>query len=257
MLVLLSPSKDLNFDPVNDLPEPTRPMLKDDTAALAKVMKTKTANDLKKLMKISDNLAELNADRYQAFQSEGKSNSSKAALFAFTGDVYRAMQPQDFDKKELDFAQNTVRTLSGLYGVLKPLDLIQPYRLEMGTRLETERGKNLYDFWGDKVTETLNQDIKETGASHIINLASAEYYKVVNAKKLDAPVIDIKFLEEKDGKSRVIGLFSKRARGMMTKWIVENKAKKPGDLSDFDAGGYKFQKSQSTDKEFVYSRKQP
>ncbi len=127
----------------------------------------------------------------------------------------------------------------------------------MGTRLETERGKNLYDFWGDKVTETLNQDIKETGASHIINLASAEYYKVVNAKKLDAPVIDIKFLEEKDGKSRVIGLFSKRARGLMTKWIVENKAKKPGDLSAFDAGGYKFQKSQSTDKEFVYSRKQP
>ena len=257
MLILLSPSKDLNFDPLERDVTTTTPQLQARTSEIAKVMKGKTEDDLKKMMGISDKLAELNVERFKTFQISGKSNSAKPALFAFTGDVYRAMQPDDFNASQLKFAQNLVRTLSGLYGVLKPFDLIQPYRLEMGTRVQTDRGDTLYEFWGDDVTEALNADLKGHKDKKIINLASAEYYKVVNAKKLDAPVIDIKFLEEKDGKARVIGLFAKRARGAMTKWIVENKVESANDLPDFSAQGYKFVKGKSSDKELVFSRKQP
>lgn len=257
MLILLSPSKDLNFDPLEREMEATEPRLMKDTGELAKVMKTKSLKDLKKLMGISDKLADLNAERYQTFQVNGKSNSAKPALFAFTGDVYRSMAPKDFDKKQIKFAQDTLRTLSGLYGVLRPLDKIQPYRLEMGTSLKTEQGSNLYDFWGDKVTDLLNEDLKPQKNPAVINLASNEYYKVVSPKNLDAPVIDIKFLEEKAGKARVIGLFAKRARGTMAKWIVENNVTAANDLSDFNENGYKFIKSKSSDKELVFSRKQP
>ncbi len=257
MLILLSPSKDLNFDPLARDVSATTPQLETRTAKLAEMMKTKSASDLKKLMGISDKLADLNAERYKTFQASGKSNSAKPALFAFTGDVYRAMQPNDFSDAQLKFAQGTVRTLSGLYGVLRPFDLIQPYRLEMGTRLKTKHGGNLYEFWGDEVTETLNKDLKDQKESKVINLASAEYFKVINPKKLDAPILDIKFLEEKEGKASVIGLFAKRARGVMTKWIIENKIEIANDLSDFNENGYKFVKGKSSDTELVFSRKQP
>ena len=247
----------MDMDPLDHNLETTRPQLLAEADTLAKVMKDKDQGDLKDLMGISDKLADLNVERYQSYKPGGTSNSSKVSLFAFTGDVYRSMAPKDFSDNQVAFAQKTVRTLSGLYGVLRPLDLIQPYRLEMGTSLETTHGKNLYDFWGGKVTDTLNDNLKDHQNKDVINLASNEYYKVLQPKKMHGPVVGIKFLEEKDGKARVIGLFAKRARGAMTKWVIENTIEDTHDLQAFNENDYAFVKDQSTETELVYSRKQP
>ncbi len=257
MLTLLSPAKKLNFDAPQTALEPTAPRLTADTVELAKVAKKQTPADLKRLMHISDALAELNADRFKAFNLKGQSNSAKMAGLVFDGDVYWGLDADTLDDAELQYAQNHVRILSGLYGVLRPLDAIQAYRLEMGTKLETKRGKSLYDFWGRTIADTLNDDLEGHADSTIVNLASNEYFKAVDKKALGQPVITAKFLNVKDGEARALMYYAKFARGLMARWIVRNRVERAADLRDFDVEGYKLDKKASSDIELVFSRKQP
>ena len=253
MKIVLSPSKDLDETPYTGKGDLTEPVLRDKADALAFIMQKKNAQDLKDLMGISDKLAALNVERYQNYQSKGQSNSAKPALFMFTGDVYRSMEVQDFSEDNLEKAQNTIRILSGLYGILKPLDRVQPYRLEMGRKLAGEHGKNLYDYWGNTVTKALADEKPYA----VINLASEEYFSVIKPQNLDVPVIHVKFLNEKDGKARVIGLFAKRARGAMAGWVVRHAVEKVSDLKDFDLDGYAFDALNSDEMTFIFKRKQP
>lgn len=257
MITLLSPAKKLNFDEPKTALAPTQPLFDKDITELAKVAKKQSADDLKRLMHISDNLAELNADRFKAFNLDGKSNSAKAAALSFDGDVYWGLDANNMDDKALEYAQDHLRILSGLYGVLRPLDLIQPYRLEMGTKLETKRGGSLYAFWGSKIAEQLIEDMKSHSDQTIVNLASNEYFKAVDKKTMDRPVISAKFLNVKDGKSRALMYYAKHARGSMARWIMDNRVEKAAELKDFDLDGYKFITKDSTDSELVFSRKQP
>ena len=257
MLTLLSPAKKLNFDEPATALEPTTPRLTKDTVELAKVAKKQTPADLKRLMHISDALAELNADRFKAFNLKGQSNSQKQAGLAFDGDVYWGFDADTLNDTELSYAQDHVRILSGLYGVLRPLDNIQAYRLEMGTKLATKRGKSLYDFWGSRIAETLTDDLAGHADTTIVNLASNEYFKAVDTKSLGQPVISAKFLNVKDGEARALMYYAKFARGLMARWIVQNKIERAEDLKDFNVEGYKLDKKASTEAELVFSRKQP
>jgi len=257
MITLLSPAKKLNFDPVTTKLEATAPLLKADTLELAKVAKTQSAEDLKKLMHISDNLAELNAERFKAFNLDGQSNSAKPAGLTFDGDVYWGLEAKSMSDKDLAYAQDHLRILSGLYGVLRPLDSMQAYRLEMGTKLATKRGKSLYDFWGSTIAETLNEDLGGHVDQTIVNLASNEYFKAVDKKTMTHPVITAKFLNVKDGKARALMYYAKYGRGLMARWIMQNRVDRAKDLKDFNLDGYKLDKKASTETELVFSRKQP
>ena len=257
MLTLLSPAKKMNMDAPTTGLSSTRPRFEADTKELAKLAKTKTADDLKKLMHISDNLAQLNAERFQAFNLDGQSNSAKAAGLAFDGDVYWGLEAKSLSDEDLNYAQDHVRILSGLYGILRPMDAIQPYRLEMGTKFENERGKNLYAFWAETLAPSLNAELESHSDKTIVNLASNEYFKAANTKALNAKVISAKFMEDKDGKSRPIQYYTKFGRGLMTRWIVQNRVDSAEGLKDFDAGGYKFDPTRSDEDTLVFARPQP
>ena len=257
MITLLSPAKKLNFDPVTTKLEATTPLLKADTLELAKVAKKQSAADLKKLMHISDNLAELNAERFKAFNLEGQSNSAKPAGLTFDGDVYWGLEAKSMSDDDLAYAQDHLRILSGLYGVLRPMDNIQAYRLEMGTKLATKRGKSLYDFWGSTIAEMLNADMESHADQTIVNLASNEYFKAVDKKTMSHPVITAKFLNVKDGKARALMYYAKYGRGLMARWIMQNRVDRAEGLKDFNLDGYKLDKKASSDTELVFSRKQP
>lgn len=257
MLTLLSPAKKLNFDPATTELEASRPRMSADIKELAAVAKDLTAADLKKLMHISDNLAELNAERFKSFNLDGQSNSAKSAGLAFDGDVYWGLEAKTLSDADLSFAQDHLRILSGLYGVLRPLDAIQPYRLEMGTKLKTARGKSLYDFWGTKIAETINDDLSGHSDKTIMNLASNEYFKSVDLSHLDAPIVEAKFLNVKDGKSRNLMYYAKYGRGLMARWIMQERVDRADGLKDFNLDGYKFSAADSTDNLLVFSRKQP
>jgi len=257
MLTLLSPAKKLNFDEPKTSLSATKPLFDKDITELARVAKKQSADDLKRLMHISDKLAELNAERFKTFNLDGKSNSAKPAALSFDGDVYWGLDANNMKDEALEYAQDHLRILSGLYGVLRPLDLIQPYRLEMGTKLETKRGGSLYEFWGSKIAAQLIEDMTSHSDQTIVNLASNEYFKAVDKKTLERPVISAKFLNVKDGKSRALMYYAKHARGSMARWIMENRVEKAADLKDFDLDGYKFVAKESTESELVFSRKQP
>jgi len=257
MLTLLSPAKKLNFDPAATSLAVTEPLLAKDTAELAKVAKTQSAEDLKRLMHISDNLANLNAERFKAFNLKGQSNSAKSAGLAFDGDVYWGLDAKSLSDEDLSYAQDHLRILSGLYGVLRPLDAIQPYRLEMGTKLTTKRGKSLYDFWGSSLAVMLNKHLEGHGDKTIINLASNEYFKAVDKKTLQAPIITAKFLEEKEGKIRPVQYYTKFARGLMARWIMQTRADRTEELKDFNLGNYKYDRAASSETLFVFVRPQP
>ena len=233
----------------------TAPELADHTAELAKVTRKLRLIDLKRMMSLSDNLAKLNRDRFQAFQPD--SEDGLQAAFAFNGDVYMGLKARELDRKGLAWAQANVRILSGLYGVLRPLDAIQPYRLEMGARIKTRRGQSLYDFWGPQVAETLDAALVGHKQRVVINCASQEYFGAVDRAALKAPVISCRFLEEKDGEARIMSFFAKKARGMMARFAIDNRLEKPADLKAFDREGYRFVAGQSTDSEFTFSRPQP
>jgi len=265
MLILLSPAKSLDFE----TPAPTKKagvprFLDEQTAALAGVLRKKKENDLAELMGLSKGLAKLNYARCQSFDAAliheqvGKKSGSKdgapppakQALWAFTGDVYQGLDAVSMKAKQIERAQASVRMLSGLYGVLKPCDQILPYRLEMGTKLKTPKGKNLYEFWGSAITEALSDDKPDW----ICNLASGEYYKSVKEAELGCPVVHPVFKDESKGEFKVMGLFAKYARGLMTRWIIDNNVKEPGELSGFDVGGYRFNKKESADLKPVFQR---
>ena len=235
----------------------TTPLLKADTLELAKVAKKQSADDLKKLMHISDNLANLNAERFKAFNLDGQSNSAKPAGLTFDGDVYWGLEAKSMSDDDLAYAQDHLRILSGLYGVLRPMDNIQAYRLEMGTKLATKRGKSLYDFWGSTIAETLNADMENHTDQTIVNLASNEYFKAIDKKTMTHPVITAKFLNVKDGKARALMYYAKYGRGLMARWIMQNRVDRAEGLKDFNLDGYKLDKKASSETEFVFSRKQP
>lgn len=255
MLVLLSPAKLMNFDPPSVTVAPTAPELKGRTAELAKTAKKLKKADLKRLMGISDDLAALNYERFQAFDAGAA--DGKPAILTFAGDVYRGLDAASLNKADLDWAQDRVRILSGLYGLLRPLDAVQPYRLEMGSRLKNPKGATLYDFWGAEIAGALNAALAGRKHRAVVNLASNEYAKAVDRKTLDAPLIDVAFKEIKDGKTRSLMLYAKQARGMMARWIIENRVEDPAKLKDFDAGGYRLDKAASTETSLVFTRPQP
>ena len=253
MLILLSPAKRLDFteaDPA--LPSSARRFVVD-TASLATTTKRQTRADLRRLMSISDKLAELNQARFKAFDPEDIENGVQAA-FAFAGDVYEGLKARELDRNALTFAQGHLRILSGFYGLLRPLDRIQPYRLEMGTRLKTRRGGSLYDFWGDRISKCLNADAEGHPDPSVINLASLEYFGAVDAKALTLPVITPHFREEKDGESRIISFFAKKARGSMARFVIDERIETAGDLKAFDRDGYRFDKTASTQTDWIFIR---
>lgn len=253
MLIVLSPAKRLDFteaDPA--LPASGRRFV-EDTASLARTAKRQTRADLRRLMSISDSLAELNQARFKAFDPEDTETGVQAA-FAFAGDVYEGLKARELDVAALHFAQDHIRILSGLYGLLRPLDRIQPYRLEMGTRLKTRRGGSLYDFWGDRISKCLNADAEGQGNSTVINLASQEYFGAIDAKALKLPVITPHFREQKDGESRIISFFAKKARGSMTRFAIDERIGTPADLKAFDRDGYRFDKTGSTETDWIFIR---
>jgi len=235
----------------------TQPRLGDDTHELAIVAKTQTAEDLKNLMHISDNLAAMNFERFQAFNLDNRSNSAKPAGLAFDGDVYWGLEADSLSEDTLSYAQDHLRILSGLYGVLRPMDAIQPYRLEMGTKMGNGRGKSLYEFWGARISDRLNADLADHGDTSVVNLASNEYFKAVDTKALGRNVIGAKFLNLKDGQARALMYYVKHARGAMARWIMENHVDRADGLKDFNANGYSLDAAASTDNELVFSRPQP
>jgi uncharacterized protein len=257
MLLLLSPAKSLDFSPAPDAPEVTEPVLMDQVAILSKTTRGLTKPKLKALMGISDDLAALNRERFQAFSTAPEPDAVKPAILAFNGDVYRGLDAGSLERAALDWAQDHVRILSGLYGVLRPYDALQPYRLEMGTRLKTRRGETLYDFWGKHIAKALNADLGGDESPTVINLASKEYFSAVDRKALKARVITCDFKDIKDGKARTLGFFAKYARGLMARFAAETGAERPEDLKAFDREGYAFDAGLSTDNTWVFSRPQP
>lgn len=255
MLIVLSPAKALDFSAPPVSAPLTTPQLGGETAELSKVTKKLRAADLKRLMSLSDSLAQLNRERFQAF--DPASEEGLQAAFAFNGDVYAGLQARTLDKKGLAWAQDHVRILSGLYGLLRPLDAIQPYRLEMGTRLKTKRGQNLYDFWGGRIAEALNADAMGHKDKTLVNCASGEYFGAVDRAALTLPVLSCRFLEEKDGEARIISFYAKRARGMLARWAIDNRLDRRETLKDFDAAGYRFVAELSSESEYTFARPQP
>ena len=227
MIILLSPAKTLDYETPSINISHTIPNLLSNSKKLINNLKEKKPEEISNLMNISDKLASLNSDRYKSWKGlKEKSNNSKQAIFVFKGDVYQGLDIDSFGKKDLEYSQNHLRLLSGLYGLLRPLDIIEPYRLEMGTKLKTNKGKNLYEFWGNKITESINMRAKENGSKGIVNLASVEYFSSVKTENLDLPVYSPVFKDFKNGKYKIISFFAKKARGTMARFIIQNKINK-------------------------------
>ncbi|MFC1589751.1 peroxide stress protein YaaA [Pseudomonadota bacterium] len=257
MIITLSPSKGQDFETPAKTKKHTSPVALDDSELLIKELRKIKSGELQAMMSVSENIANLNVDRFKKFKTPFSTSNAKQAIFAFKGDVYSGIDIENFSAANLDYAQKHLRMLSGLYGYLRPLDLIQPYRLEMKTRLKNPRGDNLYQFWGDSITERLNKDLAKQQEPVLVNLASNEYFKSVKPKLLEGRLLNINFKETKDGKTRIVAIFAKRARGMMTDYILRNRIEKPEDLKKFKAGGYKFSKADSDDKQWTFVRPQP
>lgn len=254
MLALISPAKKLMFEEKNDSLPITDPVFVKDANALAMTAKKLTRTDLKQMMKISDNLAELNWHRFQSFAAEPEKDAVKQAALAFAGDTYAGLDAESLDADDMKFAQDHLRILSGLYGLLKPLDAIQPYRLEMGRRIKTRRGENLYDYWGDRISNELDKELKAQESKVVINLASGEYIKAVAKKALKAPMIDMVFKQKNANEYRIIGLMAKRARGAMARYMIKHRIEEPEELKAFDAEGYRFRPSMSNDTSWVFTQ---
>ncbi len=240
MLILLSPAKSLNFEVQTPFINYSSPVFLKDSKDLVDCLKKLSIQDLEKLMAISPKLAELNWQRFQDFSLPFNQQNSKPALFLFDGDVYKAMTISSYNKQDLEFAKAHLRILSGLYGILRPLDFIQTYRLEMGLNIKAIFGKNLPQFWQEKIVDFLNNELKNQREKTIINLASEEYFTAIDTKKISANIINIIFKEERVGKYKIVGLFAKKARGLMTDFIIKNKLENSEDLKSFGAGGYSF-----------------
>ena len=257
MLITLSPSKGQDFDTPSPSKIYTVPQQLEDSQLLINEAKKLDVPDVRELMDVSENIAILNVERFNTWQFPFTPENAKPALFAFKGDVYSGIQKDKYTDDDLAYAQDHLRILSGLYGALRPMDLIQPYRLEMKTKLKNPRGDNLYQFWGERITEQLNEALQKQQEPVLVNLASNEYFKSVKPKKLDGRLLDINFKESKAGKTRVIAIFAKRARGMMTDFILRNRIEHAEDLKYFGVGGYRFSQQESTENNWVFTRPQP
>ena len=249
MLAVISPSKTQDFSSAS-LSDCTQTRQAQASLALISVLKDKSWQDLAQLMSISEKLAKLNFDRFQQFSKKFSLKNAKQAILAFKGDVYNGIDAKTLSQDDLLYAQNNVRMLSGLYGVIRPLDLIQPYRLEMGTKLANPKGKNLYEFWGNQISQVLNEDESEV----LINLASNEYFKGIDKKALNARIINIAFKENKNGKYKVIAIYAKRARGLMIRYMIDHRLNDPELLKGFDVEGYSYSSELSDEKNFVFTR---
>jgi len=251
MIVLLSPAKTLDYSD-SPIGTHTEPRLLKDSSKLVKILKKKSVTDIKSLMKVSDNIANLNVERFNQFSTPFTPSNAKQSILAFKGDVYQGLEADTFDAADHDFAQKHVRILSGLYGILRPMDLMQPYRLEMGTKLKTDKYKNLYEFWDNRITKLINEDLNASETNCIVNLASKEYFHSVKTDKLKGDLIHIHFREKRGDKYKVIAFNAKKARGAMTNQIVKYKITDPAHLKSLDVNDYIFNESMSDEANYTY-----
>ena len=256
MLIVISPAKTLDFDSKAVTKVHTEPEFLQESQTLITRLRELSPPEVSRLMGISAKLGDLNFGRYLNWQTPFTPANAKQAVLAFQGDVYTGLQADTFNSKDFKFAQKHLRILSGLYGVLRPLDLMQAYRLEMGTKLGNEVGSNLYEFWGDKITVALNQQLQNNKSAYLVNLASNEYFKAVKPKQLAADVLTPTFKDFKNGQYKIISFFAKKARGAMSAYLIKNKITAVDDIKAFDVDGYSFSKKLSSEKDFVFTRKQ-
>lgn len=257
MLITLSPSKGQDFEEPALSKKYSKPADLKDSELLIKELKKIKSKKLQEMMTISEKIADLNVKRFQTFDTPFTTKNAKQAIFAFKGDVYSGFELESFDEDDYAYAQDHLRILSGLYGCLRPMDLIQPYRLEMKTKLKNDRGDNLYQFWDERITKSINKELKKQKEAVLVNLASNEYFKAVKPKLLEGRLLNISFKETKAGKTRVVAIFAKRARGLMADYIIRNRIEKAEDLKGFKLAGYRFDKDLSDDKQWTFERPQP
>tara|TARA_Y100001960_G_scaffold331318_1_gene427952 strand:+ start:996 stop:1763 length:768 start_codon:yes stop_codon:yes gene_type:complete len=254
MISVISPAKKLNFNADSPIKAFSQCDFLDESKKLVDEAKDYSFDDIMKLMRVSENIANLTVQRFQEWKLPFDDQNAKQAALAFNGDTYAGLEADTFSQDDFDYSQNHLRILSGLYGLLRPLDLIQAYRLEMGTKMNNSKGKNLYEFWGTKISKQLNEDLSNHQSKYIINCASDEYFKVIDLQTLNAPVVKPIFKDVKNGVPKVISFFAKRARGMMSKYIIKNRVQFIEDLHSFNDNGYEFQPDQSDNHELVYIR---
>ncbi|CAM3514379.1 hypothetical protein VA7868_00802 [Vibrio aerogenes CECT 7868] len=254
MLMVVSPAKTLDYESPVITEKHTIPGLLEHSELLIEVCRQLTPADIASLMKVSDKIAGLNVARFAQWRPDFSHENARQAIFAFKGDVYTGFDAYTMNDDAVEFTQSHLRILSGLYGILKPLDLMQPYRLEMGTRLANSRGNNLYQFWGDIITEQLNQDLQTQKNQVLVNLASNEYFKAVNPEKIAGQVITPVFKDQKNGQYKIISFYAKKARGLMARYVVDNQIDSPDKLKEFDVAGYYFVEAESTATELVFKR---
>ncbi len=258
MLILISPAKTLDFETPSNISLFTQPDFLEKTSQLVHQLRQLSATEISALLKISPKLGELNSQRYQTWQQPFDQSTAKQALLAFKGDVYQGLDVASFSTEEIDFAQENLRILSGLYGILRPLDLIQPYRLEMGTKFNQVQfpnlPANLYEFWGDKLTQVINAQLEKQDSKIIINLASNEYFKAINIKLLQAEIITPIFKDWKNGKYKIISFYAKKARGLMAAYIIKNHLENIEDIKNFAQAGYVYNSDLSEDNKLIFTR---
>lgn len=254
MLTIISPAKKLDYSELSESLNFTQPLLLEHSEQLLNDLRLLSPKDICSLMGLSDKLGALNYARFQEWQTPFSSDNAKQAILAFKGDVYQGLDAENMNTDELNWAQDNLRILSGLYGLLRPLDLMQPYRLEMGTKFANKRGANLYQFWGDIITNQLNKLLSASPQSVLVNLASNEYFKSVQAKNLNAEIITPVFMDQKGDKFKIISFFAKRARGLMSAFIIKNKITDAQQLKTFEVGGYSFNAAMSEGNKWVFCR---
>ena len=254
MLAILSPAKTLDYETPLKTKLNSQPIYGRESNQLIKTLRTFEPFEVASLMKISDKLADLNHKRYAEWRNKPAESKTRPAALAFKGDVYQGLEAESFNDNDLKFAQRHLRILSGLYGLLRPLDAIQPYRLEMGTKLKTSKGQNLYDYWGTKLTTGLNEALKESKEGTLVNLASNEYFGAVQPKLLEGSLLNIVFKEKRNGQLKFVSFSAKKARGLMAKFIIKERLKNPDDLKNFDLEDYNFNKKLSSELDWTFSR---
>lgn len=252
MKILLSPAKSLDFKSELPTSKTSSICFEKEAQYLNSILKSKNPKELSDLMSISSKIADLNYERNHSWSLPFTTSNARQAVYAFSGDVYRGLDAYSIENDKIDFMQNSVRIISGLYGLIKPLDLIQPYRLEMGTKLSFDSNKNLYDFWRKKITEKLNNELIDN--EPLINLASNEYFKAIDTKVIKSDIYSVNFKQFKNGSYKTIAIFSKKARGMMTRFIIDNDITNISDIKSFDYDGYMFQEELSTANELIFTR---
>ena len=257
MLLVISPAKTLDYESPAVTDVHTLPQHLEHSEILIERLRELSPLEISELMSLSDKLAGLNAARYASFSSEFSFANAKQAILAFKGDVYTGLAAETFSQDDFAYAQEHLRMLSGLYGLLRPLDLMQPYRLEMGTKLSNPRGKDLYAFWGERISQWLNEALKAQGDDVLLNLASTEYFSAVKRKALNARVIDVQFKDQKNGHYKIISFYAKKARGLMARYVIQNRIDNPEALKDFNLEGYYFVPEQSSENSLVFLRDHP